>query len=376
MTEWPQEPFEAVVADESSGNIKTPQSEFKESGRYPIIDQGKELIAGYTDDVSRLCRAELPVIVFGDHTRCFKYVDFPFCIGADGVKVLRPKIEADVKYLYHYLCSMRLTDGGYDRHFKYLKRSSITLPPLTAQRRIAAILDKADALRAKRRTALAQLDTLAQSTFLDFHRGTESLSRRIPLSDLAEPIRGSFVNGPFGSDLLTSELQDEGVPVIYIRDIRDGKYARVSTSYVSDRKAKQLAVCAVAPGDVLVAKVGDPPGTAAVYPDQEPAGVVTQDVIRIRVSRQNAAPEFVAAYLNASIGRCKVAGITIEATRARFSLKDFKALMIEVPPITLQQSFVRKVTSIDALKDVHNRSLMETDTLFASLQHRAFNGSL
>jgi type I restriction enzyme S subunit len=94
------------------------------------------------------------------------------------------------------------------------------------------------------------------------------------------------------------------------------------------------------------------------------------------VSRQNAAPEFVAAYLNASIGRCKVAGITIEATRARFSLKDFKALMIEVPPITLQQSFVRKVTSIDALKDVHNRSLMETDTLFASLQHRAFNGSL
>ena len=83
------------------------------------MDQGKELVAGYTNDESRLCRAQLPVIVFGDHTRCFKYVDFPFCMGADGVKVLRPKIDADVKYLYHYLRQLRLTAGGYDRHFKY-----------------------------------------------------------------------------------------------------------------------------------------------------------------------------------------------------------------------------------------------------------------
>ena len=156
---WRNEPFDAVIADESGGNVKTPQSEFLPAGRYAVVDQGKELIAGYVNDEARLCRARLPAIVFGDHTRCVKYVDFPFCMGADGVKVLRPKIDADVKYLYHYFRQLRLTEGGYDRHFKYLKRSSVVLPPLPEQRRIAEILDKADALRVKRRAICLSCQT-------------------------------------------------------------------------------------------------------------------------------------------------------------------------------------------------------------------------
>ena len=96
---WVKLPFVDVIADESGGNIKTPQSEFLPSGRFAVVDQGKNLISGYVDNESHLCKASLPVIVFGDHTRCFKFIDFPFCMGADGVKILRPKVEADVKYL-------------------------------------------------------------------------------------------------------------------------------------------------------------------------------------------------------------------------------------------------------------------------------------
>jgi type I restriction enzyme S subunit len=184
------------------------------------------------------------------------------------------------------------------------------------------------------------------------------------------------VNGPFGSDLLTSELQEEGVPVIYIRDIRDGEYTRVSKSCVTERKARDLAVCSVRSGDVLVAKVGDPPGIAAVYPEGEPIRVVTQDVIRIRVSPDIATPQFVVGYLNSSIGMWKVAGITIEATRARFSLKDFKAMKLELPPIPLQREFTRRVGAVEKLKTVHRVALAELDALFASLQHRAFKGEL
>lgn len=69
MSAWRHEPFEGVIVDESGGNAKTPQGEFLPAGRYAIVDQGKELIAGYTNDESRLCHAQLPVIVFGDHTR-------------------------------------------------------------------------------------------------------------------------------------------------------------------------------------------------------------------------------------------------------------------------------------------------------------------
>jgi type I restriction enzyme S subunit len=103
------------------------------------------------------------------------------------------------------------------------------------------------------------------------------------LSRAAAPQRHSFTNGPFGSDLLTSELTEEGVPVIYIRDISRKGYERASESCVSPEKAEQIDFCRVDPGDVVIAKVGDPPGMAAIYPIEEPAGIVTQDVIRIRV---------------------------------------------------------------------------------------------
>ena len=252
----------------------------------------------------------------------------------------------------------------------------IPLPPLPDQWRIAEILDKADALRAKRRAALAQLDTLTQSIFLDIHREAAKSQRVIPLAQIAAASRGAFVNGPFGSDLLTQELQDEGVPVIYIRDIRDGEYRRVSKSCVSERKAHDLAVCTVTAGDVLVAKVGDPPGIAAVYPAGNPPAVVTQDVIRIRVEREVASPEFVVGYLNSSIGKWKVAGITVEATRARFSLGEFKGLRIELPSVKLQHDYARRIAAVNEVRAAHRESLAELDALFASLQHRAFRGDL
>jgi type I restriction enzyme, S subunit len=257
-----------------------------------------------------------------------------------------------------------------------LKALKIPLPPLAEQQRIAEVLDRVETLRSKRRAGLAQLDSLTQSLFLDLYRNTVDSSSTLPLSYLAETTRGSFVNGPFGSNLLTSELHEEGVPVIYIRDIRDGDYTRVSKSCVTERKARELAVYSVRSGDVLVAKVGDPPGIAAIYPDGEPGGIVTQDVIRIRVSPHVAIPQFVVGYLNSSIGRWKVAGITIEATRARFSLKDFKAINIELPSITLQREFARRTGAVEKLKTAQRASLTELDAFFASLQFRAFRGEL
>ena len=109
---WKKAPFTDVFSDVTSGNIKTLQGEFRRTGAHPIVDQGKELIAGYTDDQDRLCKSDLPVIVFGDHTKCFKFVDFPFCLGADGTKILRPKIDADEKYLFYFLQTLPIPEVG------------------------------------------------------------------------------------------------------------------------------------------------------------------------------------------------------------------------------------------------------------------------
>ena len=105
-----------------SPEMKTKQKNYLENGSLPIIDQGQSVIGGYTDDPRLKLPCSLPVIVFGDHTRVVKYIDFPFGAGADGIKVLQPKEGVFPKYLYYatqYLV-LRLEDRGYARHYQYI----------------------------------------------------------------------------------------------------------------------------------------------------------------------------------------------------------------------------------------------------------------
>ena len=160
-------PFTDLLSDKTSGNPKTLQSEYQSKGRFPIVDQGKGLIGGYTNDPSRLCKEQLPVIIFGDHTKAVKYIDFPFCVGADGTKILKAKIDSDLRYLFHAIGQISIPKAGYSRHYKFLKRASIHLPHLKEQKRIASILDAAIELQKKRQRSLELLDELKYSIFID-----------------------------------------------------------------------------------------------------------------------------------------------------------------------------------------------------------------
>ena len=103
--DWQVKGFEDCIDKERiSRDIKIPQGKYKKVGRYPIVDQGASFVAGYTDDKSKLYSGCLPVIVFGDHTRIFKFVDFSFSLGADGTKLIQPKDFLDPKYFYYYYC--------------------------------------------------------------------------------------------------------------------------------------------------------------------------------------------------------------------------------------------------------------------------------
>ncbi|MCK4236383.1 MAG: restriction endonuclease subunit S, partial [Candidatus Krumholzibacteria bacterium] len=98
---------ETLVKNRANRSNQINASEINKTGNFPVVDQGREFISGYSDDESKLFKLEAPVIIFGDHTRCFKYVDFPFIIGADGTKVLTPDSELfNPKYYYFYLLNL------------------------------------------------------------------------------------------------------------------------------------------------------------------------------------------------------------------------------------------------------------------------------
>jgi type I restriction enzyme S subunit len=147
---------------------KIKRSAYQDSGRYPIVDQSQSDIAGYTDDESWLYQGELPVVIFGDHTRVLKLVNFPFCVGADGTQLLRPVAGNDIRYFYYALRNVDLTNYGYERHFKYLKEEEIPVPPLPLQRRIAGILSAYDELMENSQRRIRLLEAMARALYREW----------------------------------------------------------------------------------------------------------------------------------------------------------------------------------------------------------------
>ena len=142
MSTWSQCAVpDSLMKTKISRKYQIPAKKIAQTGQFPVVDQGQNVIAGYCDDSDKLIDFDLPVIIFGDHTRCFKFVDFPFVLGADGTKVLSPNKKLyDPKFFYFALLSLEIPSRGYNRHFKILKEQGLPLPPLPEQKKIAHVL--------------------------------------------------------------------------------------------------------------------------------------------------------------------------------------------------------------------------------------------
>jgi type I restriction enzyme S subunit len=138
---WALVGFDDAVITASTTNKKVKQRDYQLAGALPVVDQGQEFIGGYTGEVDKQVDCELPVIVFGDHTRVFKFVNFGFAAGADGVKVLEPTKAFHPKLLFYFFLALDLPDRGYSRHFQFLRKEAIPVPPLPEQRRIVAEIE-------------------------------------------------------------------------------------------------------------------------------------------------------------------------------------------------------------------------------------------
>ena len=157
-----------------------PKSNYLVSGAFPVIDQGSEFIAGWTDAAESVIIDNLPIVVFGDHTRTFKYVDFPFAIGADGAKLLYANDNVlDVRFFYFALLNLKVPNKGYNRHYRYLRELSVVIPPLPEQRAIASVLGAIQEAKFARQKAIA-LERERKAALMEylFSHGTKGEPRK------------------------------------------------------------------------------------------------------------------------------------------------------------------------------------------------------
>ena len=121
---------------------KIKRKNYLKYGKYPIIDQSQNFISGHSSNKNILINIKKPVIIFGDHNRYFKFVDFDFIAGADGIKILEPKEFFNEKLFYYFCLSLNIPSKGYSRHYKFLTKIKMRIPPIEEQKRIVEKLDK------------------------------------------------------------------------------------------------------------------------------------------------------------------------------------------------------------------------------------------
>ena len=163
---WEYKKFEDAL-EKVKYTKKLQTNEFLSEGRVPIISQEEEYISGFWNNPEDAFKVEKPIVIFGDHSRVIKYVDFDFVLGADGVKILRPIESLNAKFLYHYLKWYNVPSMGYSRHFKFLKEINMPIPPMNVQQQIVSELDLLSGVIEKQKAQLEELDKLAQSIFYE-----------------------------------------------------------------------------------------------------------------------------------------------------------------------------------------------------------------
>lgn len=288
----------------------------------------------------------------------------------------------DAKFLLHWLRKNRskLESLGVGATFKEVSKAvvskiNISLPPLPEQRRIAAILDKADALRTKRREALAQLDRLAQSIFVEMFGDPATNPKGWPWKPLGS-IAMKFSDGPFGSNLKSEHYVESGVRVIRLQNIGVGNFNNNDRAFISPNHFERIIKHECLPGDVLVGTMGDPNLRACILPDYIPCAINKADCVQIRPDPKFADAKFISALLNNPSTEHLAQDLKHGQTRVRISMGSLRGLQVPIPPIHVQQEFAQRIRSLDLLRDAYRLARHEQDNLFISLQHRAFRGEL
>ena len=276
--------FNEVFEDKTKYGTKIKTSEYCEMGAHLIIDQGQEQVAGYTD-IEEGVFEEVPVIIFGDHTRVIKYVDKPFFLGADGVKVLRSKFKnANYKYLYYALKNARIPNTGYNRHFKWLKEVQIEYPDYRRQENVVKILDKVSDLIETRQHEIKRLDDLIKARFVEMFGDSASNEKGWKMNtfgDICTVRQGLQI--PISKRL--TEYEEDSYEYITVQYLHGGK----EKEYI--KSPKESVKCTK--DDILMTRTGN---TGMVVTNVE--GVFHNNFFLIDFDRERFEKDFLVEYLN------------------------------------------------------------------------------
>lgn len=364
-------PFEEAVTDCTGGQHKVQRRDYLPVGDVPVIDQGQEFISGFAErGVAYI--GSLPVVLFGDHTRAFKFVDFPFAIGADGIKVLVPREGFDPRFLYYYFRSVRLPNAGYSRHFKFLREIIVPKPSLATQRRIVDLLSRAEGIVRLRREAQAKAQAIIPALFLDMFGDPATNPKGWPVVPLGELL----AEPPTLGTMAKPSAVVAGWLDLRVANIQGGQLTLSDKRWLN-LESDQIERFALRDGDLLLARaIGsrDHLGKAVIVHPTAP-WTFDSHLMRIRTNRERLLPEYLKSFLESGGGRDEFLKHTRQsAVQFNINGKEIRRVAIPVAPMNLQVGFDERCRAVQGMAIQQEQALKKAEVTFQSLLARAFSG--
>ncbi len=375
----------------SLNGIKIKQKDYLVIGKVPIVDQGQDLIGGYYNDESLIVPTEPPYIIFGDHTKVKKFISFKFIAGADGVKVLKPHSIFDPKFFFYLIHTVNIPDKGYARHFQFLAKEEIPIPPLPEQQ---AIVSKIEELLSDLENGKQQLQTAQQQ--LKVYR--QSLLKwafegRLTNKDVKDgelPKGWKWVKLNEISNIIggvTKGKEYNGRETIHLPYLR---VANVQDGYLDLREIKTIEVLPsdldkyrLISGDILYTEGGDKDklGRGTIWKNEIKNCIHQNHIFRARPLSEDNNSKFIAYYSQTKSAKNYFFKHGKQTTNlASINLTILSGLPIPICSLQEQQLIVSelesKLTVCDKIEETIGNSLKQAETLRQSILKKAFEGKL
>ena len=342
------------VCDIVKATSKLKSGDYCVSGKVPIIDQGAQYIAGYTDkELTTIPKDEY--IIFGDHTETIKFVDFEFVQGADGLKILHTK-KALSKYVYYAFSNFYKKTASYKRHWSKAKETAIPLPPLRVQARIVEILDKFTQLEAELEAELEarnkQYD-FYRNRLLDFaHR--DDFDGKVEWKTLGE-ICEKVCSG--GTPLTSHSKYYEGnIPWLRTQDI-DWQEIHDTEIKITEEAIANSSAKLIPENCVIVAMYG---ATAAKACINKIPLTTNQACCNLQIDEKQAHYKYAYYWICNEYERLRAQG---EGSQSNLNAKKIKSYPIPLPPLSEQRRIVEILDRFDTLTNSISEGLPREITL-------------
>lgn len=355
-------------------------------GKYPVIDQGAEYISGYFNDETKVIPVENKVIVFGDHTRNFKLIDFDFIVGADGVKIFQPAKDIDPDFFYYQCLSLNLPNKGYHRHFRYLKECDFIYPSFSQQQKLAkkftALLSQVAEIKQRLEKIPVLLKTYRQSVLARAVNGELSAKWReengVSLESWECGYIKDFVEKPiYGT---SAKSQKEGkIPVLRMGNIQAGQIDWENLVYTSNDA--EIQKYSLNKYDVLFNRTNSPElvGKTAIYLGEREA-IFAGYLIRVRCKNM-LNPKFLNYHLNSPFAKNYCLEVKSDGvSQSNINAQKLLAYPLNLPSLEEQnyitQAVEKHLNFANQLEARVNAALERINLMTQAILAKGFRGEL